>query len=229
MFDIHSHLLPFVDDGCNRLEDSVSLIKIAREQGVTDMMLTPHYRDKYVPTKQELDQTFAQLTKAVSDAQIDINLYLGQEVYVGRNFKNLILEQKVIPLNGTKYILIEFDFTKKRDIIEYVYETRRLGYTPIVAHLERYSYSNLALAFDIKNLGGLVQVNAESLVGLFNITKKNFVTKMIKNNLVDFVSSDMHKGREYHMAKAYAYVERKFGEPKAEKLFKENAEKFLKG
>lgn len=229
MFDIHSHLLPFVDDGCNRLEDSVDLIKKAHEQGVTDMMLTPHYRDKYLPTPKQLNERFDELKKAIADAGVDVNLYLGQEIYANRDLKNLLAEEKVISLNGTKYLLIEFDFTKKRDIPEYVYTVKRLGYIPIVAHFERYSYAGLEQALDVKNLGGYIQINAESLVGLFNISRKNFVTEMIRNNLVDFVASDMHKGREYHIAKAYAYIEKKFGKSKADQLFKENAEKLLKG
>lgn len=229
MIDIHSHILPTIDDGSSGLEQSLQMIKESVEQGVTDIFLTPHYRNSYKLEREEVENVFEQFKKVVQQQNISVNLYLGQEVYVEKGIKDLLKENKVLTLNKSKYVLIEFDYIREREIAEVVYELKLLGYIPIVAHLERYAYADIDTAMDIKDSGGLIQINAASIANHDMKAKAKFVKKLIKNGLVDFVASDLHFNRENFMAKAYKIIAKKNGDQVAQDLFINNAKAIIKG
>ncbi len=229
MIDIHSHVLPAVDDGSSGLEQSLQMLKESVSQGVTDIVLTPHYRHPYELERQNIERAFEQFKQCVQRENIPVNLYLGQEIYVERGVKSLLKDQKVLTLNGSKYVLLEFDYVREREIAEIVYELKLQGYVPVVAHIERYAYADIATAMDIKECGGLIQVNAQSIVDRSVRVKNKFIKKLIKNGLVDFVASDLHFNRENYMEKAYAIVAKKYGEQTAEALFNNNAKEIIKG
>ena len=229
MIDIHSHILPAIDDGSSGLEQSLQMIKESVEQGVTDIFLTPHYRSSYKKEREDIEIAFEQFKKFVQEQNISINLYLGQEIYVEKGIKGLLKENKVLTLNGSKYVLVEFDYARECDISEIVYELKLLGYIPVVAHLERYSYADIYTAMDIKSSGGLIQVNAASIVNHGIKSKAKFAKNLIKNGLVDFIASDAHFNRENHMKQAYSIICKKYGEQLAQDLFNNNAKVIIKG
>ncbi len=228
MIDIHAHILPFVDDGSDSIEQSLEMLRAEIEAGVTDVICTPHYRFDFMPDKESVLSSFEMLTQAVKDNGLNINLYLGQEIFVDRDIRELLREQKVFSLNNGKYILVEFDLMFKRNIPETIYELKRLGYIPIVAHIERYFYVNIETCFEVKRYGGLIQVNASSIVGREKRSYAKLIKKLFKFGLVDFVSSDTHHNRENLMANSYARVKKKFG-VMADKTFTDNAVKIIKG
>lgn len=228
-FDIHAHILPLVDDGAYSEQQSLNMVREAAVQGVTDIVLTPHYRGGYKKTGKELISAFEDFKNTVKNADIPVNLYLGQEIYIGEDFKSLFLEEKILTLNGTEYVLIEFDFGYERDIAETVYELKQIGYIPVIAHFERYSYADIETALEIKELGGLIQINADSLVGKRKRKYKKLISELFVNELVDFVASDVHHNRPFLMKKARGYVSKRYGEAVAKKIFSENAEKIIKG
>ena len=110
-----------------------------------------------------------------------------------------------------------------------VYELKRKGFISIVAHIERYVSADLEVALEVKNLGGYIQVNAESIVGETKRFYKKFIKKLFKNGLVDFVSSDIHYDRMNYMSQARRYVEKKFGKQTAEDVFINNAKMIIEG
>ncbi len=229
VIDIHSHVLPNVDDGSVSTADSIAILKKAQEQGVGDMICTPHYRQNYKPTIEQLKSIFESFKKDIENEDINVKIHLGQEIFVGNDIKNILLDGKVLPLADSKYLLVEFDFIEDTDICEAVYQLKRMGYTVIVAHLERYDYVDLNLAIEIKRAGGLIQVNAESLVKKYGRALKKKAMNLFKANLVDFVASDVHVEREYVMEKAYKKVTSKFGQKTAENVFYFNAKKIIEG
>ncbi len=229
MIDIHAHILPFVDDGSSSFEQSIEMIERASKLGVKGIVLTPHYRFDYCPSKEVVENTFNQLKRKVNEKGIEVNLYLGQEFFIDRNYKENIFNGNAIAINGSKYILIEFDLQFECNIIETVYEICRLGYIPIIAHLERYFYADLETAFQIKKMGGLLQVNATSIVGKEKRQTKKLAKQMFKFGLVDFVASDLHSCRDNLMGKAYLKVAKKYGNKVAERVFVKNAQKILEG
>ena len=228
MIDIHTHILPFVDDGSFDENISLSMLKECVNQGVTDVILTPHYRRMFKKTPAELKEEFERFKCSIK-AQLPINVYLGQEFYIDDNYKINIEKGQALTINGTKYLLIEFEYINDVEMVDIVYEVKRLGYLPIVAHYERYFDSDLSQAFEIKNVGGLIQVNADSLVGASKKFYRKIIKKLFKNNLIDFVASDVHVFRKYKMQKAKEWIEKRYGESVANAVLKENALKILKG
>ncbi len=229
MIDIHTHILPLIDDGSDDCNHSIEMIINEIKAGVNEVVFTPHYRFDYQPTKAQVLAAFNSFNELLKERGIEIKTYLGQELFIDRNFKTVLSGQDLLTINGGKYILVEFDLEFEYDILSTVYELSRLGYVPIVAHLERYYYADIELAYQVKCVGGLIQLNAESIIGQENRRYKKFVKQLFKNDLVDFVASDLHCFRENLMQKSYQYVQKKFGKSVADKVFTENAKMMLNG
>ena len=229
MIHIHTHILPLVDDGSTSLNDSLAMLFEAEKQGVTDIILTPHYRRNYKKSHAELLAAFDAFCAQKEQLKISVNLYLGQEAFITGDFLSDVKGGKLIPLCGSKYILIEFDYLTDTDIAEVVYDLIRLGYVPVVAHIERYAYADLSVAREIRSLGGFIQVNADALVGKSRWRYGKKVKELFKEGLVDFVASDVHYARKNYMKKAYAYVLKKYGRNTAQAVFYDNARKIIGG
>ena len=229
MIDIHTHILPEVDDGSPNLDCSIAMIKECVTQGATDIILTPHYRREYKLKVEELKERFASFKEYVTNSGISVNLHLGQEIFIEKNYKSLFNDNLVLSINDGKYILIEFDYGIKSDATEIVYELIRMGYVPIIAHIERYVNYDILVASEIKDLGGLIQINAESLVGKQRKVFGKKVKQLLKHDLVDFVSSDVHFSRENLLLKAQTLVKKKYGEERAQRIFIDNAKKIIEG
>ena len=227
MTDIHSHILPLVDDGSERIEESLSMLKEEEAQGVKSVILTPHYRASFNKEKSELEKIFGEFKKVAKNNGINIDLYLGQEIYWTEKTLSLLKEDRLLTLNNTKYVLAEFSTVRYSDVTEAAYELVANGYIPVIAHVERYDYVDLSEIEEIRSLGGLIQVNASSVMGKPKRKYRKKVKKLMKAGLVDFVASDIHYVRTNRMKKAYEYVSKKFGKETAEKIFKLNAQKLL--
>lgn len=185
MLDIHTHILPNVDDGSADINTSIRLLELELENGVNKVICTPHqnYLNK---NKDLLVQKFNEFKNNIN---LDIELYLGSEIYYYKEFLKDLENNKLLTLNNSKYVLIEFSTTQNTDIPEIVYSIKLKGYIPIIAHIERYSYLNKEDYLKIKNEGALIQINASS----FNYSNtKKIIKYLLKNNLVDFVASDCH-------------------------------------
>ena len=140
MIDIHSHIIPNIDDGSRSIEDSLAMLKTSAISGVSDSICTPHYREGYKKTPAEIESAFKLLKDSAKSQGIPVNLYLGEEIFVTKNIKTELKEKQVLTLNGTKFVLLEFDYNINSEISEIVYELSRIGYIPIVAHVNRYNY-----------------------------------------------------------------------------------------
>ena len=228
MIDIHAHILPLVDDGSASLEQSLQMLKGCAEQGVTDVILTPHCRAHYNESADSLRKSFGEFAKVVSENGINVNLYLGQEVFINKHVKQKLQDGEHLTLNGSKYLLLEPDYVEC-EITEAVYELTHIGYIPIVAHVERFPYITEQDVVEIKELGGLIQVNASALFCNDFRTDKKRAKKFLKAGLVDFVASDIHSNRENYMQKAYKYVKSKYGIKYADAVFILNAKKIIEG
>lgn len=228
MIDVHSHILPNVDDGSSSVLASVEMVKQAVAQGVTDVILTPHNRGDFVKTPSELKSAFEQFKNTIAQQGVNVNLHLGQEIFVTKDVKNKIVNKQVLTINDGNFVLIEPDYVEC-EITEVVYELVRLGYKPIVAHVERFNYITLNDLYEIKQLGGYIQVNASAVIGKdFRINAK-LIKQGFKEGLIDFVASDVHSNRENCMAKAYKMVRVKYGKATADKVFIENAKEIING
>ena len=229
MIDLHSHILPFVDDGSPSLERSLEMLLESQQAGVTDIVVTPHYRGKFNKSILELNQSFLQFKQVAQQKGVAVNLYLGQEIYWDKNFKSNLEKGVIAGINNGKYILVECPYGEEQDVTEIVYEVKTTGYIPVVAHVERYPYISLEDVKEIKNMGAIVQVNAGSLVAKDNRIDRKKVKKLFKQGLVDIVSSDAHAHRQNYMQKAFALVQKKYGKDTADAVFIQNAKKIIQG
>ena len=228
MIDIHTHVLPFVDDGSKNMDDTISLLKLEEESGVSDVVCTPHLRSNYRADKETLDGVFKDVKARASEEGIKVNLHLGRELYVSKHYKSNIKTFSATMPNP-KFLLIEFSFSFDCEVVETVYELIGMGYTPIVAHPERYPYITIRDIEEIKSAGGLIQINAESVLSSPLSRPGRFAKKLLGLELVDFVASDMHFGRRYSLLKAQMKVSKKYGCEYADKIFNQNAKIIIEG
>ncbi|HHT67286.1 MAG TPA: hypothetical protein GX010_03575 [Erysipelotrichaceae bacterium] len=213
MIDIHTHIIPNVDDGSSSIEQSLEMIRQEISVGVKEIVCTPHHiLNRYEKSVEEIKEKFEQLQQAVEENKLPVKLYLGQEIYYTPREDILAkLENKqLLTLNNTNRVLLEFSFTREpEDIQEIIYHFNIKGYKVIVAHVERYEWITLEKVYALKSEGALIQVNSGALVGLTTGKEKRFVKKLLKNDLVDIIASDMHSFRPSTLDKALKITKRK--------------------
>ena len=212
MTDIHCHVLPYVDDGSDGIETSLSMLEQQICQGVQNVILTPHYRQGfYVAEDSELKAGFEELKGKVKEKGLDINIYLGREITVYTGLEEDIKQGKFLSLAGSKFVLLEFPYDTETDIEEICYKVKLCGYIPVVAHVERYSYfRSLEKVERLKESGVVIQINASPIVKKSFSSENKFVKKLLKNKLVDIVASDFHSTRNNYFKEAYEKVKSKY-------------------
>ena len=221
MFDIHTHILYGVDDGADSKDTAIYLLNQAKENNITKILLTPHQNEEMIRTD-ELIEKYNIFKEEFKDYNIDF--YLGSEIYYYPKFLDDLDNNKLLTLNNTKYVLIEFSTLVETDIKNIAYDMIIRGYKPIIAHIERYQYLFINDYTEIKNQGALIQVNTKSFL---NKTYKKQLKYLLKNKLIDFISSDCHsKRRDIDFTYVQKLVSKKYKD-QYDKLFNEIPE-FIK-
>ena len=174
MKDLHTHILYGIDDGVKTIEESIKILNDLATRGVTDIVLTPHYIEDttYNANNEEKRKRLEVLKQKLSDKKTNINLYLGNEVYIDENIPNL-LEKEISTINGGKYILMELPLNSKSLILdEVLYKLSKLNLIPIIAHPERYSsyYKDYDFFSNLIEKGCLLQLNLGSIYGSYRTT-----------------------------------------------------------
>lgn len=191
-FDIHTHIVPGVDDGADSLEESLEMISQMREQGVLNIVATPHYPDGKT---EKIKDAFDMLKKSVEDKYPDMKLYLGNELLNGPGVIEALKDKTALTIAGTKYILVEFlPSDSQRKIYSALREYILEGYIPIVAHVERYEalHKNYDFLDEIINMGAYIQMNTESLTGGMFDRRAAYCRKLLENGYIHFLGSDCH-------------------------------------
>ncbi len=233
MIDIHCHLLYGVDDGADTLQTSVAMLEDAASQGVSDIVLTPHYRRGMFPyDKYTILFNFEKLSKAAE--KTDIRLYLGCEFHVNADMIEYLRSGRTLTMADSDYVLTEYSYDSSYHHIQNTLdELLSNGYIPIVAHAERYEAVEkdpLVLA-RFRQMGAVIQINANSILGIDGGAIKRVCKKILKKGLADIVASDSHdmKSRSNNMRECMKYVSKKYGEDTAARLFVTNPRKILEG
>ncbi len=229
-FDIHSHILPFVDDGATDIDNAVELLEMAKENGISDILATPHF----YPSEDSLEAFLTRTKKAYNELNEKIEnkelpkIYLGSEVlyFIGiGTAENLF----ALTLNGSKYLLIELSGS---DINKYLFkdltELKKRGYVPIIAHFERY---NKAKGF--KKLLNFVKVN-DIIVQINTITLTmprylKFLKKLLRRNIFCVLATDTHSvdKRPPILNSVLDIIKQKLGNKYHDRLIK-NSQKLFK-
>ncbi len=224
--DIHTHILPGVDDGAKDMDDALALIGQARDSGTEAIVLTPHYRGRYRKNgPEQLRAAFATLQRKAPGG---VELFLGNEIGYERELADKLSEGRVLTINGGRYVLLEFSSdSPKSQVTGGVLEVLNCGFVPIIAHAERYDIlrHNRNLVEELLDLGALIQVNADSILGGCGLEIKRYCHRLLKKRMVHFVASDGHDAqvRRPVLEDCYRRVCRKYGEGYAAELFWKNA------
>ena len=232
-FDIHSHILPGVDDGARSMEMSMQMIDAAYVQGVRKMIATPHFYPGHHNTEKErLEDLYREMVVRVSEKYKDFTLLLGNEIYYKDEVIELLREKQIFTLAGTRYILIEFSVTADfRSLHDAVYRCVNAGFIPVIAHVERYQclFGKEEKIAELIGAGACIQVNAENFrTGLIN-PARNRAVKLILRNYVHFLGSDCHnmQNRKPDLGPAAEYIQKKIPEHICEKILRENPQQLL--
>jgi protein-tyrosine phosphatase len=196
VLDIHSHIIPGVDDGSVNFDMSIEMIQNAYNQGVRGIVCTSHDNCKV----REYKINFLNLQKEMKSKNIDVNLYYGSEVYCDDYIVDEIIDNlnkgNILTINGTKYVLVEFDPYETAEVIfECVKKIINAGYLPIIAHTERC----FGLSMDqkyvwlLQECGCLFQANAYSFVDESDKLIKSFAVKLLNEKRISFIGSDAHR------------------------------------
>jgi len=228
MIDIHTHILHNCDDGSDSLELSIEQITNMINNGITDVVLTPHYMNSYVETDAKIiDKQFDKLLAATAD--LKINLHKGGEIFLNPGVEEKI--DKELCIGNTSYILVETnmgEFTP--DIYEILFNLVRKGLRPILAHPERYNYimNDPEMAEDFLYRNVYLQVNAGSVLGLYGTKIARAAWYLINNGFVHFIASDNHcKIDEYILPAAIEAIRNNIDDYTADLLSQINPQKML--
>ena len=210
MIDIHTHIIPYVDDGSPNLETSIAMIKHELAIGVDEIIATPHHiYSRYESTVEVIKERFNFLCEEVKKQNLPITLYLGQEIYFTHkeDIIQMLKEGKLLTLNNTNRVLLEFSFHREpENLLEVIYNFRVNGYQVIIAHVERYEWMTYQKVVALRSEGALIQINSDAVLGYTSWKEKRFVRKLLKNNLVDYVASDTHSFRPSSLDKSYKKI-----------------------
>lgn len=234
MIDIHSHLLFGVDDGSRTLEESVHVIKKLSEVGYTDIILTPHYINDstYVSTREENLDVLKRLKVGLIRNNVNVNLYLGNEIYIDSEIAKLLKNNIISSLNDTKYLLIELPMSGENEIYYDVFlDLINMGYKVILAHPERYIsfQKDFNKVYELKELGVLLQSNVGSILGDYGRGAKKTIKRLLKENLITFMGTDIHHNKEEYtfVLKAKKKMGKYLTQKQINNIFENNAKILL--
>ncbi len=237
MIDLHSHILPGVDDGARDTYEAIEIIKDSVGDGVATIVATPHFfTGGYMPSKEEIKDKIYKLTEAASSEGVSIRICPGSECYVDYQLVGMVRDGKVMTINdGGKYILVEFPRmelpSSANDIF---FQLQMEGITPIIAHPER----NVAIARDPNILKHfiekdiLAQVNVGSLLGFYGLEVQGVAKIIIAHRMAHIIASDSHRrgmAAKRSLTEGYRIVRSLLGDDEAFESIKETPKRILEG
>lgn len=230
MIDIHAHIIPGLDDGSQDMGTSIFMAETSERSGVSAIIATPHCNqigrfENYM--SDDILVRADELRDELARERIDLDIGLGMEIFCTRDVPRLLKEKKLLTLNGSRYVLVEFDFEIDVARMEnMLYSILDSGYVPIIAHPERY--------FDLQTKPEIVdewmsngigtQINKGSLFGRFGRGAYAFSHILLENGLVSCIASDAHGAeiRTTDMSEAYDFISVEYSEDEAELYMVEN-------
>lgn len=194
--DIHSHLLPGIDDGVKSIEETASILKTFEELGYKKIITTPHVMSEYYPNSDvgildKLNET----RKLLKNYNLNITLEAAAEYYLDENLLFRLNNKEKLLSFGGNYVLFETSFLNKPAFLEEaIFHLNTQGYQPVLAHPERYDYlyGNQKLIEKLKSMNLLFQMNLLSMTGFYSPNIKKLAINMLKSKMIDFIGSDCH-------------------------------------
>ncbi|MFD1851246.1 tyrosine-protein phosphatase [Oceanobacillus bengalensis] len=235
MIDIHSHILPGIDDGAQTIEDSIEMAKAAVQQGIEKIIATPHNQNgQYNNDKNSILQAVDVLNQALQQEGIPLIVLPGQENRMYGEMVDDLKDDALVTLNnGTKYVFVEFPSGHvPRYAKQMLFDIQVAGYKPIIVHPERNREiaEHPSILFEFVQKGVLTQVTAASIAGKFGKNIQKLSHQFVESNLTHFIASDAHNttSRGFCMQEAYKEIESAHGVEKRY-ILQENAALLIDG
>jgi len=231
--DIHSHILPAVDDGSVNMQQTRNMLEIAHNEGIRYIIATPHYgvgcRN---PDHEELLQKLEKVRQEAIKIDENFQIGLGNEIYFSEDILEDLRKKKALTLEGTRYVLVEFaTYDNYRNMKIGLHRLLINGYLPILAHVERYEclYQNYGGIYEMIELGAYMQMNISSIIGKITDRRTSFCKKLMEKGLIHLIATDSHSdnGRAPRMREGISYMNKKYGEGVVNQLLIENTTKLL--
>lgn len=234
MIDIHTHILPGVDDGAQTVSDSLEMARLAVEEGISKLVASPHhYTSRFYNPKEEIVPKVERLNNELKKEGIPLEVLVGQEVRLIGDFVKEYESDQIVTINDGIYVLVEFPANHVPRYAEQLfYDIQMAGLIPIIVHPERNSQivEQPDKLYHLIEKGALSQVTAASIAGYFGKRIQRFSLQLIEANLTHVIASDAHNttNRSFKMNEAFLTIEKEFG-IEAVYIFKENAELIISG
>lgn len=199
MVDLHSHILPNIDDGSKNMEETLKMGRIAEQEGFSKIIATPHYIEgEFILDREQFLNIIKEVNEHFVKNAINIEVLPGLEIYISPDLPSKLKKEEIFTLNNTFYVLIEFPMGNipiyTEDIL---YEVRLLGYKPVIAHPERYAkvIEDPNYLKGLIEQGNYVQVNSLSIIGILGKEAKRTAEILLKHRMVHFIGTDAHTSR----------------------------------
>lgn len=239
IIDIHTHILPGVDDGAQNMETSMEMLRESYRQGVRAVIATPHYVPHHWKTEPEqIKNLLEKMVKEVKKERLPLQLYPGQEIQYFDGMAEMLQAGKLLTLAGSRYVLTEFlPLSPWSQIRGAVRKLTLAGYKPVLAHVERYQcLREPGHLEEVRNEGAYLQMNYGSLTDtghFWNLRERadcSWCRRTLLAGHIHFLGTDMHgiHHRVPNSEQALAWIQKKGGGSLARKLAIENPEKIVK-
>jgi protein-tyrosine phosphatase len=232
MIDIHTHILPGLDDGAQSLEESLLLAKAAVEDGIHTLIATPHHANgKYTNSASVVRDNVSQLNEELIRSNIPLVVLNGQEIRLTTQLLEEWEAGELLCLHDSSYMLLELPSGHiPAETASFIYELSLFKIQPIIAHPERNAAiaGNPDLLQQLVEIGALAQVTSHSLNGFFGSKVQQLSLQLCKRNLVHFIATDAHhwQYRGFDLSQAYSLLEQELG-VEATEYYKANAESIV--
>ncbi|MGX7022418.1 tyrosine-protein phosphatase [Pediococcus ethanolidurans] len=235
MIDLHCHILPGVDDGSPNMETSLGLAKVAVEQGITHMLLTPHHMDgDYLNHKADVIAKTTEFQEELDRNQIRLTVFPGQEVHITGELMQAIERDDILFADeSNRYLILELPHNEVPEYTDkMLFSLQARGITPVLVHPERNQgfMQDPSKLYEFVAQGCLTQLTASSYVGVFGEHVQHFTEQIVDAGLGFVFASDAHnfEGRNFKMVQAFEKLEKSKGNRFAE-IYKENAKSIING
>lgn len=233
LIDIHSHILPGVDDGAQSIKESLKMLNIAQKNAIGTIILTPHNKPaRHNVHTSSMEVRMEQLRKSMETFGIEIHLVGGNELYYRNGIVEEIHSGMARTMADSQYVLVEFGPMESYEYLRNgLYEFLSGGYFPILAHIERYQclFEQFSKIEELIDMGVYLQVNSGSIMGDFGLKTKRFTRKLLKSKMIHFIATDAHntENRAPNLKPCAEYVIQKYGKEYAEDVFFKNPKHVL--
>ena len=194
-FDMHTHILPGVDDGAKDEAESLQMAELAYREGIRYICATPHYNVKKAASREDCIKIYRQLRQKIRQLHPEMELYLGNEILYSYDVIEHLRSGRASSYNSSRYVLIEFFPSETyRHVYEAVQAVYRAGFSPVIAHIERVKclWKDWPKLDELKNCAAVLQMNTGSLTGSPLDGHVRYCRKLVQEGYIDILGSDMH-------------------------------------